>query len=193
VKPILVAYATREGQARRIAEYLAAAVAKHNLGVDLVDVAHLPPEFSLGEYCAAIVSASIHTGKHETEATAFAKRYAGQLNHIPTAFVSVSLSKAGAEDLEAPEERRAQAAADVRRMIDIFLRDSGWQPTLIQAVAGALRYSQYNFLVRFVLKRISQKAGGDTDTSRDYEYTDWTVVDHIADELIRTIPAQTPA
>jgi hypothetical protein len=41
------------------------------------------------------------------------------LERIPTAFLSVSLSEADAEDTSAPPERRAQAAADVERMIDI--------------------------------------------------------------------------
>lgn len=193
MKPVVVLYATREGQARRVAERLAEAVRKHKLGTDLMDLAQLPSGFTLAGYSAAIVSASIHVGKHEREVVAFARHHAASLNRIPTAFVSVSLSEAGAEDMDAPEERRAQAAADVRRMIDGFLKETGWRPTLIQAVAGALRYSQYNFLVRFVMKRISRKAGGDTDTSRDYEYTDWTAVDRIADELVRAIPAGTLA
>jgi menaquinone-dependent protoporphyrinogen oxidase len=33
--------------------------------------------------------------------------------------------------------------------------------------------------------RIVRKAGGDTDTSRDYEYTNWTDVRAFADEFRR--------
>ncbi len=40
-------------------------------------------------------------------------------------------------------------------------------------VAGALRYSQYGLLKRVVMRRIAGKESGDTDTSRDYEYTNW--------------------
>ena len=40
-------------------------------------------------------------------------------------------------------------------------------------VAGALPYTRYNWFIRLVMKRIAAKAGGDTDTTRDYEYTDW--------------------
>jgi menaquinone-dependent protoporphyrinogen oxidase len=56
-------------------------------------------------------------------------------------------------------ERRAQAAADVERWIDAFLAETGWHPAKIKAVAGALLYSKYNFLLRFVMKRISRQAG----------------------------------
>ena len=44
-------------------------------------------------------------------------------------------------------------------------------------------YSKYNFLVRFFMRRIAQKEGGDTDTSRDYEYTDWEALDRLVDEV----------
>ncbi len=30
------------------------------------------------------------------------------------------------------------------------------------------------------MKRIAAKAGGDTDTTRDYEYTDWSAVNKFA-------------
>jgi menaquinone-dependent protoporphyrinogen oxidase len=34
-----------------------------------------------------------------------------------------------------------------------------------------------------MMKRIVRKAGGDTDTSRDYEYTDWGDLRAFADEF----------
>ena len=40
-------------------------------------------------------------------------------------------------------------------------------------MAGALPYSKYSWWKRWMMRRIVAKAGGDTDTSRDYEYTDW--------------------
>ena len=40
-------------------------------------------------------------------------------------------------------------------------------------VAGALPYTRYGWIKRMMMRRIVAKAGGDTDTSRDYEYTDW--------------------
>jgi menaquinone-dependent protoporphyrinogen oxidase len=61
--------------------------------------------------------------------------------------------------------------------------ETGWHPRRVELVAGALPYTRYNFLVRFVMRRISRKEGGDTDTSRDYEYTDWAAVDRFAAEF----------
>jgi hypothetical protein len=43
-----------------------------------------------------------------------------------------------------------------------------------------LLYTRYGFFVRLVMRLISKMAGGDTDTSRDYEYTDWNAVAEFA-------------
>jgi menaquinone-dependent protoporphyrinogen oxidase len=54
-----------------------------------------------------------------------------------------------------------------------FLAETGWKPSVTKVVAGALPYTRYNWFIRRVMKRIAAKAGGDTDATRDYEYTDW--------------------
>jgi menaquinone-dependent protoporphyrinogen oxidase len=59
-------------------------------------------------------------------------------------------------------------------------------------VAGALPYTRYNFLIRFMMRRIVKTEGGDTDTSRDYEYTDWAAVDRFAAEFVDEVTASRP-
>ena len=39
------------------------------------------------------------------------------------------------------------------------------------------------------MKRIVRKAGGDTDTSRDYEYTNWADLRGFADRFNRIVSA----
>jgi menaquinone-dependent protoporphyrinogen oxidase len=192
MKPILVLYATHEGQTQRIAERVAASVQARGLLTDVVNAAHIPARFSLDDHSAAIVAASVHAGRHEKEIVKFVKDHVQELERIPTAFLSLSLSEAGAEDAMAPPEKRAQAAADATRMIDEFLTETGWRPSSIQAVAGALLYTKYNFLLRFVMKRISRLAGGITDTSKDHEFTDWDALDKLVDEFVAHVgPATT--
>lgn len=69
------------------------------------------------------------------------------------------------------------------KVVEKFIENTGWRPQRIELIAGALPYSRYNFLVRFIMRRISAKEGGDTDTSHDYEYTDWNAIDRFAREL----------
>jgi Flavodoxin domain/Protein of unknown function DUF86 len=115
------------------------------------------------------------------------------LNRMPAALLSVSLSEAGAEDIKSPPARRARAAADAQKMINALLQETGWHPGRIKAVAGALLFTKYNFLLRFVMKRISRQAGGATDTSKDHEYTDWKALDDFIDEFVQAIPTLEPA
>jgi menaquinone-dependent protoporphyrinogen oxidase len=114
---------------------------------------------------------------------AFAKTHRDALARMGAAFVSVTLSEAGAEDPTKPADERRAAAADAQRMIDVFVNETGWRPEHALPVAGALVYSRYNFLVRFLMKRIARKAGAPTDTSRDYEFTDWAALDRFVGEL----------
>jgi menaquinone-dependent protoporphyrinogen oxidase len=188
MKPILVLYATREGQTRRIAEHLAATARARNLTAEVVDAKRLSADFSLDSYSAAVLAASVHLQKHEPEMKEFVKRHLASLQLMPAVFLSVSLSEAGAEDPAATPARRAQSAADANKMIQAFLTETGWHPSRLHAVAGALMYTKYNFLIRFVMKRIARQAGASTDTSHDHDYTDWEALDRILDELVSNVP-----
>jgi menaquinone-dependent protoporphyrinogen oxidase len=87
------------------------------------------------------------------------------------------------ENANRPEAERQQAAADVQRMLNVFYTQTGWHPDRVLPVAGALAYSKYNFIVRAIMRRIARKAGAPTDTSSDYEFTNWAAVDRLAGEL----------
>jgi menaquinone-dependent protoporphyrinogen oxidase len=186
MKPILVIYATREGHTRHIAEHVGAKLDEQNRSFVSMDAAHVPHDFSLGDYSGAIVGASLHAGKHEPEMVKFVTAHLKELQELPTLLLSVSLSEVTVEDPNAPPEKRAQAEADVKRTIQKFVDQTGWQPSRVAAVAGALLYSKYNFVIRYVMKQITRKAGGPVDTTRDYEFTDWKKLNELVEEFVRS-------
>jgi len=173
----VVFYATREGQTRRIAEHIASGLRAHQVEVDLHNVKTASPSIDWSSYGWACVAASVHAGHHEPEMIAFVRAHRQALERLGAAFLSVTLSEAGAQDVRAPKNQRERSAADAQRMIDVFVQETGWRPDRVLPVAGALAYSQYNFIIRWVMKRIARKAGAPTDTSRDYEFTDWRTLD----------------
>jgi menaquinone-dependent protoporphyrinogen oxidase len=179
-----VFYATREGHTRRIAEHIASTLRTKQVDVDVHDVSRLSAPIDWSLYTTGCVAASVHAGHHEPEMTAFVTRHREELARLGAVFLSVTLSEAGAEDPKAPDARRKRSAADAQRMIDVFIAETGWHPDRALPVAGALAYSRYNFIVRFVMKRIARKAGAPTDTSRDYEFTDWAALDRFVGAAI---------
>lgn len=181
---IAIFFATREGQTLKIADRIAKDLRAKGIAVDVVNVRETtaPPDWST--YATAFIAASVHALHHEGEMIAFVRRYRDELARIGAVFISVSMSEAGAEDTHASAERRERSAADAQRMVDVFIKETGWKPDRYLRVAGALLYTQYNFLVRFVMKRISRQNGGPTDTSRDYEFTDWTALDRFVDDVV---------
>jgi menaquinone-dependent protoporphyrinogen oxidase len=185
---IAIFFATREGHTSKIASRIADDLRTKGVNVDVVNVRAPGPPPNWSMYATAFVAASVHGQRHEREMIEFARRHRDDLRRIGAVFISVSMSEAGAEDMDAPAARREQSAADAQRMIDIFIKQTGWKPERYLPVAGALLYTHYNFLVRFVMKRIAKKNGGPTDTSRDYEFTDWPAIDRFVDEVMTPIP-----
>jgi menaquinone-dependent protoporphyrinogen oxidase len=161
----LVLFATREGHSAKVAAAVGDTLRGEGLRAEVVDVAGTGPD--PGAYDAAVVVASVHRGEYRTAVRDWARHHARTLNAMPTAFVSVSLGILQHD----PKVRQDTEAIRAR-----FLEKTGWRPTALLHAAGALMYSRYNFVERMLMKRIAAQAGGDTDTSRDYEYTDWAAL-----------------
>jgi len=159
---ILVLYGTTDGHTLKVATALGDTLRAQVADTDVVNAAINPPRAD--DYDAVAVAASIHAGGFQTSVHRWVQENATALNERPTAFVSVCLAV-----LQADPKVQGQVAETVER----FVKTTGWKPNMRKAVAGALLYRNYNWIKRWTMKRIVAKAGGDTDTSRNYEYTDW--------------------
>jgi menaquinone-dependent protoporphyrinogen oxidase len=177
-------YATREGQTRKLAERIARTLESHGVNAHLYDVRDSCGPIDWSRYAMVWVAGSVHAGHHEREIVRFARRFREELVQRRAVFVSVTLSEAGAEDMHAPAERRKQSALDARRMIDVFVKESGWKPTHSFPVAGALAYTRYNWLIRRVMARIARQQGASTDTSIDHEFTNWPLLDRYVGDVV---------
>ena len=181
---IPVFYATTEGQTRRIAERLAAMFREKGFVSRAFDVASADADYvEWGRVRAAVVGASLHAHRHQRSAVAFVREHAGDLNAHPSAFFSVSLAAISAT----PAEREAAA-----QLASSLPMKAGWHPDEIACIAGRLAYTQYGFFTRFIMKRIARRRDAPTDTSRDYEFTNWDEVACFADAIVRKVDAGTP-
>jgi menaquinone-dependent protoporphyrinogen oxidase len=174
---VLILYGTTEGQTASISEGIAEVVRDHGREPETLDIKGLPGGFALEAYEAVIVGASIHMGEHEEYVRDFVKRKREALERMPSAFFSVSLTAR-----EDTDEARAQTKGYVEKFVD----ETSWHPDMVGIFGGALRYTQYGFIKRHFMKKISEDMGSaDTDTSRDYEYTDWNDVRHFTEEFLQ--------
>lgn len=170
---VLIAYGTVEGYTEKIAGFVVRELKSQGFEAERVAGSQITRAFDRGAYAACIVASPIHSSVHHPSIVEFVKQNRDWLESVPSAFLSVSLSAAG---VEAQYE-------DARRCIETFLEETSWKPSRWMAVAGALRYTQYGFFKRFIMRRIAKKAGGDTDTSLDYEYTNWGKLSRFIEEF----------
>ena len=165
---LLIVYGTTEGQTRKIAEFLALEAEKTGAEVTLCDASM--EQISPDRYDAVMIGASMHMHRYQTSITHYVKEHMGTLNAIPTALFSVSLSALS-------EGYDAESFNELKDITMHFLVDTGWNPTATAYMAGALRYTQYDFLKKFIMRQIAKSGGSkDTDTTKDVEYTDWEKV-----------------
>jgi menaquinone-dependent protoporphyrinogen oxidase len=174
MQPILVAYATSEGQTRKVAEFIAERLRIRGHRVDLVDVATPAAQAVSASYQAAFIGGSVHFDRHQGALQHFVKSNREWLNAMPTAFFSVSM---------AAVHDSAGGAAHAQHCADEFIAHSGLEPLRVRLVAGALKYTRYDFFKRMVERLLHKNLPGAQDAAQDHEYTDWADVEAFVDEF----------
>jgi menaquinone-dependent protoporphyrinogen oxidase len=178
---VLLAYHTAEGQTEKVAERIAATL--RAAGAD-VEVARAEDRPGPAGFDLVIAGDSVHAGRHSRALSRWLARHADDLDGVPLALFQVSLTSASAE-----EDRAAEAHRLLQRLLDA----TGVDPDVVGLFAGALAYTRYGWLKRKVMTTIASKDGGDTDTSRDHEYTDWDAVEHFATDALALVTDRSAA
>lgn len=160
---LLLVYGTTDGHTAKVARFLASELRSYGATVDVLDARTSNPQ--PGDYAGVLVAASIHAGGYQRAVVRWVRAHTDALRGKPSAFVSVCL---------AVLQKDLKVQRELGGIINRFEARTGWKPTRVKFVAGALPYTRYGWLKRAVMRRIMKKTGGSTDVSRDHEYTDWT-------------------
>jgi menaquinone-dependent protoporphyrinogen oxidase len=169
---ICVPYGTTEGQTATIAAYVVEVLEAHGHHARAFDIA-VREHADLDGCDGVLLGASIHMSKHEKYVVEFVRRNRAALESRPSALFSVSLAALG-------------DTAEAERYVATFEEQTGWHPTTVALVGGALLYRHYGFVKRRVMRRIARaKPGGlSTDVSRDHVYTDWDGVRQFVEDFL---------
>jgi menaquinone-dependent protoporphyrinogen oxidase len=171
---ILTLFGTGEGQTAKIADSITAEFRARGHETTTVNVAEIGSELNLNESDAVLIGASVHYGRNQKSVRKWVKANRDILVGKPNGFFQVSGASGAKND---------EGLAEATGYLDKFIHDTNWQPDRIVLFGGALRFSEYGFLKRALLKFIVRNQEFETDESGDAELTDWESVVSFAREF----------
>ena len=173
---VLIVYGTTEGQTEKISRFVADRLAERGHQTSVVNAIEPTRVADPDGFDAVIIAASVHVGHYQSAVVHYVREHLTAIDARPNAFLSVSLAAAGEdeEDIEG-----------LKKCVADFTHKTGWTPNSVHHVAGAFRYTTYDFLKRWAMKYIAYRKGAPTDTSRDYELTDWDDLTSFVDSFAK--------
>ena len=181
---LLLAYASMYGQTEKIARHIAKRLEAGGAQVTVRPCTDVGPDTPLDHYDAVLVGGPVIRQALHVEARRFVAERSAELSRLPSAFFLVS----GAAGSQHESEREA-----ARGIMNRFLEEADWSPPARASFGGAIPYTRYPLLLKWVMKWIAWRNGGSTDTSRDHEYTNWDQVDAFAESFLEILAADEPA
>lgn len=119
---VLIAYASKYGSTKEVAEQVAATLRERGLTVEVMPAADVD---DLGLYRAIVLGAPFYIGKLLKDATAFLERHRAALQEKPVALFTLGPVSAS-EDM-----------AEARQQLDNFLEKLGWlKPAAAEMFVG---------------------------------------------------------
>lgn len=168
---LLIAYATTDGQTRKIARFAADRLVSSGHSVELLNVEDADG-LDLARFDAAILAGSLHIGGYQKSLSRYVRDAHADLATLPTMFLAVSLSAAGND---------AEDWAGLRKCLADFETETGWTPGRVEHVAGAFKFSDYDFFRAWAMRRIADQKGEAVEPGKDKEYTDWAALGQTLD------------
>ena len=167
----LIIYSTTDGQTKLICERIKN-LSKFNNETKLLEIDKATKE-DIQPYEVIIIGASIRYGKHNSSVLNFVNKNIENLNKKKSVFFSVNVVARKAE----------KNLPETNPYIIKFLKLSKWNPYKKAVFAGKIDYPKYSFLDRQIIRFIMFITKGPTDTSKSYEFTDWSKVDEFTKEI----------
>ncbi|WP_216782418.1 menaquinone-dependent protoporphyrinogen IX dehydrogenase [Candidatus Profftia tarda] len=157
----LILYTSYYGQTKAIASYISSILIA-TTECDLRDLSS-SMDINLIQYTSVMIGSSVRYGHFHRALYEFIRLNLRQLNNMQSAFFAVNLVA------RKPQHRTPQSNTYTKK----FLLATPWRPKQCSVFAGALRYPRYSWLDRTIIKLIMKITNGETDTTKEVEYTDW--------------------
>jgi len=167
----LIIYSSTDGQTKIICEKIKN-FSKNSDSIKLISLEEAN-DFNLESYEDIIIGASIRYGKHNKNLYKFISSNKKTLEKKRSAFFSVNVVA------RKPEKNTPETNPYMKK----FLKISNWKPDKLGVFAGKVNYPNYGFFDKYIIRLIMFITKGPTDTSKSFEFTDWSKVEDFAREL----------
>ena len=171
MKKTLIIFSTTDGHTKFICEKIQRQLKNRDL-VELISIDQRK-NIRIEEYDTIIFGASIRYGKHSLEIHNFIQDNKTILDTIKTAFFSVNVVA----------RKNEKNIPLTNPYIIKFLKKLDWKPNLTAVFAGKIDYPSYKFIDKQMIRLIMYITKGPTNTSKIYEFTDWTIVENFSQDL----------
>lgn len=175
----LVIYGSGTGQTAKVARFIGTILEERDHSVTTTNVTDAS-DLEVGDFDAILIGSPVVDRSHLPEIVSFVSEHSEALRDRPTAFFQLSFASI------LPSEWAQSGAME---WVDELVAGTDWLPDRIGLFPGAIKYTEYNRPTRTLFKLISAVTTGDTDTTRDYEYTDWDEVEAFATDFARFVEA----
>ncbi|MBP6551794.1 MAG: menaquinone-dependent protoporphyrinogen IX dehydrogenase [Vitreoscilla sp.] len=170
---ILILYSSRFGQTLKISQALKHQWQDAGAQVTLANLEQTAGT-DLAQFDKIVIGASIRYGHFAKCLDAFTAAQTQQLNHIPSAFFSVSILA----------NKAHKSTPETHTYTRKFFEQSAWQPKLVGIFAGELAYHKYHLVDRYLMKLVMKINKGETNTQAHIEFTDWHKVQQFGTQVM---------
>ena len=167
----LIIYSSTDGQTKLICEKIKN-ISRFSDKTKIISIYQAENE-NLLPYEIIIIGASIRYGKHNPAVLNFVKENIKTLTEKKSAFFSVNVVARKSEK-NLPETNPYMIK---------FLKLAKWNPNKKAVFAGKSDYPKYGFFDRQIIRLIMFITKGPTDTSKSYEFTDWSKVSDFVSQM----------
>ncbi|MFD2738021.1 flavodoxin domain-containing protein [Sulfitobacter aestuarii] len=160
---ILVAFATVEGQTRKIARHIQKELVDAGHEVELFDISRKTSAVTFRDLDRIILAGSVHERRHPQTFEVFLAAHRDELQTHNTLLLSVSLNAAFAEGREEAMEY----------VTELEMRTQ-FTPNAVALVAGAVKTGDYDYFATQVLRHVVLRGHDYDPADGEHEFTDWT-------------------
>lgn len=158
----VIAYATTEGQTKKIASFVSSKLADIGHQISLKDLSDYSGGFKLEGCDGVILAGSVHENQHQEVLGSFIVAHKSVIESKRTLLLSVSLSAAFEATIK-----------EADGYVKSFCDNLDWHPDKYLLVAGAIRHAAYGYYQEMIIQHHVLPRRPVEISEEDHEFTDW--------------------